>query len=60
MAKFRRIGTVALQYGTARVAQGLAREREAVLGYISEAGGLGIDILLFQEVYGFTTHDQVF
>lgn len=58
MAKFRRIGTVALQYGTARVPQGLAREREAVLGYISEAGGLGIDILLFQEEYGFTTHDQ--
>ena len=50
MGRFRRIGTVALQYGSARVPQGLEREREALVGYIAVAGRLGVDI-------GFTTHD---
>ena len=53
MAKFRRIGTTALQYGDPRVRDREAREREAVLNYIKMAGNLSIDILLFQEEFGF-------
>ena len=57
MAKYRRIGTIALQYGSPRGPDGRKREQEVVLSTISEAGKLGIDILLFQEEYGFTAHD---
>lgn len=54
MAKYRRIGTVALQYGDPRVSDRQARERETVLHYIDVAGRRGIDVLLFQEEFGFT------
>lgn len=57
MALYKRIGTVALQYGSGLVADCSDRERETVVQYISKAGNMGIDILLFQEIYGFTTHD---
>jgi len=46
-----------MQYGGPRVPDAREREREQVLRYIAEAGRLGIDILLFQEEYGFVSHD---
>lgn len=54
MAKYRRIGAVALQYGDPRVPDRQARERETVLHYIDVAGRRGVDVLLFQEEFGFT------
>ncbi|MGQ9680915.1 MAG: carbon-nitrogen hydrolase family protein [Anaerolineae bacterium] len=57
MAKFRRIGTVALQWRDARVPDAMEREREAVLSYIAEAGSMDVDILLFQEAFGFISTD---
>ncbi|MGQ9629484.1 MAG: nitrilase-related carbon-nitrogen hydrolase [bacterium] len=56
-SKFRRIGTTSLQYRDPRAEDGQAREQETVLSYIAEAGRMEVDILLFQEEYGFAAQD---
>ena len=58
MAKFRRIGTTYFEYGDHRVKDRAEREREAVLETIGRAGELGVEILLFQELFGFVASDR--
>ena len=58
MAKFRRIGTTYFEYGDVRVRDRAEREREAVLETIVRAGDLRVDILLFQELFGFVAFDR--
>ncbi|MDP6111803.1 MAG: carbon-nitrogen hydrolase family protein [Planctomycetota bacterium] len=57
MAKFRRIGTTYFEYGDVRVRNRVERERAAILEAISRAGELRVDILLFQELFGFVAFD---
>ena len=56
MARFRRIATTSLQYGSPFGEDGTALERDLVLRYIERAGVLGVDILLFQEEYTFVKY----
>ncbi|MCY4109206.1 MAG: carbon-nitrogen hydrolase family protein [Chloroflexi bacterium] len=58
MAKFRRIGTTYFEYGDVRARDRAEREREAVLETIARAGDLRVDILLFQELFGFVASDR--
>ena len=57
MAKFRRIGTTYFEYGDVRVRDRVERERAAILEAISRAGEFRVDILLFQELFGFVALD---
>jgi len=59
MSKYRRIGAASLQHRTSRAPSGADAEREAVVRSIARAGELGVDVLLFQEEYGFVPLDPV-
>ena len=56
MARFRRIATTSLQYGSPFGEDGTELERGLVLRYIELAGELDVDILLFQEEYTFVKY----
>lgn len=58
MARVRRIGTTYFEYGDVRARDRAEREREAVLETIVRAGELRVDILLFQELFGFVASDR--